>query len=111
MKSFFAFLNELNVRSAFKKGGIRGAAHALRANIKNRGLIGGSGLGDNSTISGGAHGGVHKRIERERRAGRHTEGEAARRKARVWGHYQDRENRASVRDGGKPPYPERKGAV
>ena len=32
-------LKELNVSSAFKQGGIRGAVNALKGNIKNRGLL------------------------------------------------------------------------
>ena len=83
-------------------------SNPLRANIKNRGLIGGSGLGDNSIAAGGAHGGVGDRIERERRAGKHTDAEAERRQQRVWGHRKDLSNAANERLGMKPPYPERK---
>jgi hypothetical protein len=107
MKPFRQYLNELRVGAAFKKGGIRGAVHALKANIKNRGVIGGSGLGDNSIAAGGAHGGAHNRIERERKAGKHKDAAAARRKERVWGHYKDKINRENEKYGVKPAYPER----
>ena len=110
MKPFRQYLNELRVGAAFKKGGIRGAVHALKANIKHRGVVGGSGVADSETlgIGGGAHSGVHDRIDREVASGKRSAASGERQHSRVSGHYQDKVNRENKKLGMKPAYPQRK---
>ena len=85
-------LKELNVSSAFKQGGIRGAVNALKGNIKNRGLLstavgaigGRDGLG---IVSGAEHGGVINKIQKEVKSGKRSASSGDMRFDRVFGHY------------------------
>jgi uncharacterized protein YjbJ (UPF0337 family) len=81
-------LKELNVSSAFKQDGIRGAVNAIKGNIKNRGLLSTTvGAIGGRDVSGAEHGGVINRIQKEVKSGKRSASSGDKRFDRVWGHY------------------------